>query len=456
MKTKNRIYILLFAVFFTPNRSSSQSANKQSPNIIFILTDDQGWSQISSRMHPGIPESKSDYLDTPNMSRLASNGMRFTSGYAPAPICTPTRRAILCGMTPARQKGTAFRSSFIPNDHITIPKALKQADPDYQCAHYGKWGTLMNARPDRGCGYDITDGSTTNITGGVHEINKPCHITEDPKRTGSVTARTIEFISEQVENKNPFYVQVSYYAVHLRIELLEATLEKHKAKGTPDRRYTAAFSGMLEELDRGIGKILRSVEQLGIQDNTYIFFMSDNGGRVSIPGGNDQLLPTNHPLRGSKHTLFEGGIRVPFIVAGPGIRPGSFCHVPVSGVDLLPTFCDLAGGSREFPEEIDGVSIKPLLFGEETGFDRPSGGLFFHNPRGKVSAIRKGDYKLMIHWNEEAEIIRTELFNVARDLTESEDISAREPVKAGELATDLLEYLFKVDARTPGDDIKFW
>jgi arylsulfatase A len=122
--------------------SAGNTAFANSPNIILILPDDQGWSQVSTPMDPRVPESHSTYLETPNMSRLAREGLRFTSGYSPAPLCTPTRRCILCGTSAARS-GTEFKSPWVPAQHLTIPKALKQANPDYQCAHFGKWGENM-------------------------------------------------------------------------------------------------------------------------------------------------------------------------------------------------------------------------------------------------------------------------------------------------------------------------
>ena len=130
------------------------------PNILLILTDDQGWSQRSDWMHPDVGDSRSEYLHTPNMNRIADEGMRFTSGYAPAPLCTPTRRSILCGTSAARS-GTEFSSKWVPADHMTIPRALRQADSAYQCAHFGKWGEQMISSPEE-CGYNVSDGHPSN------------------------------------------------------------------------------------------------------------------------------------------------------------------------------------------------------------------------------------------------------------------------------------------------------
>ncbi len=141
------------------------SAHAESPNIILVLTDDQGWSQLSEPMDPTVPNASSDYLETPNMDRLANGGVRFTSGYSPAAICTPTRRGILFGTTSVRS-GSEFRSRWEPMKHLSLPQALKRANPDYQCAHFGKWGELMGAEPEA-VGYDASHGPTGNGTGGM-------------------------------------------------------------------------------------------------------------------------------------------------------------------------------------------------------------------------------------------------------------------------------------------------
>lgn len=147
-----------------------------SPNIILILTDDQGWSQRSGLMDPENPETGSSYLHTPAMDRIAEEGMRFTGGYSPAPLCTPTRRSILCGTSAARS-GTEFQSDWVPADHMTIPRALKKANRNYQCAHFGKWGEKMISSPEE-CGYDVSDGHTGNVTGGIADKMQPTHIVE--------------------------------------------------------------------------------------------------------------------------------------------------------------------------------------------------------------------------------------------------------------------------------------
>ena len=321
------------------------------PNFVFVLTDDQGWSELSFAMDPAVREAASSYLETPNMDRLAKHGMRFASGYSPAPLCTPTRRSIFCGMTPARQRGTEFKSDFDWSGKLTLPMALKAADSSYHTAHFGKFGSQMGASPEQ-VGFDESDGWTTNRTGGMPaamEERGRGVVREDPKLVFSLTDRAIEFMERQTAAGRPFYLQVSHYATHLQVQASRVSLDRFEAKGTPDRAVTHAFAGMLADLDESLGRLLDAVDRLGITDNTYILLMADNGGRDPVPGAQASLAPPNRPLNGSKHTLWEGGIRVPFLVSGPGVKAGSMSREPVTGFDILPTLYDLAGGTAALP-----------------------------------------------------------------------------------------------------------
>ena len=419
-----------------------------SPNIILILTDDQGWSQRSGLMDPENPKSGSCYLHTPAMDRIAKEGMRFTGGYSPAPLCTPTRRSILCGTSAARS-GTEFLSKWVPADHMTLPRALKQANPEYRCAHFGKWGERMISSPEE-CGYDVSDGHTGNVTGGMADKMQPAHIVEDPKRTGSVTDRSIEFIRAQTKAGKPFYTQVSYYAVHLRTELRQTSLEKYEKKGAPDRAYSQGWAGMLEELDSGIGRLLDELDALGISDQTYVVFTTDNGGRGTVPGGDPESPAPNIPLSGAKHSLLEGGIRVPLLVRGPSIEAGSVCRVPVAGYDFLPTFYELAGGKGKLSEELDGGSFVTLFTDPESGsVKRPVDGMVFSRPRQGQAAIRSGKWKLLAEINTKREIQSAKLFNVVDDIAEEFDLSAPQTNKAMHLQARLKTYLETVVDPSP-------
>lgn len=438
---------------------ASEHATADAPNIVLILTDDHGWSQLSELMDPQNPESKSDYLETPNINRLISGGMRFTSGYSPAPLCTPTRRSILCGTSAARS-GTEFKSSWVPADHLTIPMALKQANADYRCAHFGKWGEQMISTPEE-CGYDASHGETGNNTGGMprtlgvkggHEDGPPHFIdNEDPKLSKKIADSAVEFMTKQVAEGHPFYVQASFYAQHLSVVCSDEALKKYQDKGVPDRGYTEAWAGMLDELDQQVGRMLDAIRDLGVEEETYVFFTADNGGRGTVPGGSSKRTAPNHPLTGAKHALFEGGVRVPFLASGPGVAPGSVSSVPVVGYDFLPTFFALAGGTGDLGNEVDGVSFaKALRDPELTAIERSQPGLIFHRPNRLESAIRQGDFKLRVVWKVNGTVVDRELYDVGKNpVEEGNNMVDQHPEKAAKLEEQLLGYLKSVQAETP-------
>ncbi|MCG6157739.1 sulfatase [Rubinisphaera margarita] len=457
---KNTIWLCLLVVLCS---RTDPSAAAEAPNIILILTDDHGWSQLSQPADPRVSDAVSRYLETPNMNRLAQSGMRFTSGYSPAPLCTPTRRSILCGSATARC-GSEFKSDWVPADHMTIPQALKMANAEYRCAHFGKWGEQMISTPEE-CGYDSSDGMTGNNTGGMprtlgieggHNDGPPHFIdNKDPKRTRSVTDRAIDFMQKQHESEHPFYVQVSYYAQHLSVVCTQEMLDKYEQKGEPDRGYTAAWAAMMDDLDEGVGRLLDTLNELGIDDNTYVFFTADNGGRGTVPGGDDSRLATNYPLTGAKHSLYEGGVRVPFFASGPGIEPGSVCHTPVVGYDLLPTFYDLAGGTNpknKLTGDVDGISLRPLFNQPEMSLNRKDNAVYFHRPNKGFSSIRQGDDKLMVFWNRNGKITGRELYDLSSTPVEDgHNIAESNPQKADEMQKTLLTFLKSVDAEAPAD-----
>lgn len=429
------------------------------PNFILILTDDQSWTATSFRMHPDMPESADAYLETPNLERLAKAGMRFSSGYSPAPLCTPTRRSIQFGMTPARQRGTEFVGDFKPEGKLSLPQALKRVDPQYRCAHFGKWGESMsgpagldpgNPANPAALGYDASDGVTGNVTGGMGTDNKDRFrptVKEDPKLISVLTDRAIGFLEQQAKDGRPFFLQFSSYATHRQVQCRKETLEKFRRKGPPPKRYPIEFAAMLEDMDTGLGRLLGAVDKLGLSSNTYIVLLADNGG-TDYSEGPKEGKAVNYPLRESKQSLHEGGIRVPFIVRGPGIKPDSWAHVPVAGYDILPTFYDLAGGKAPLPAGIDGGSFKAVLMsGGKGDVKRELPGLVFHRPflKGRpMSALRIGDHKLVVKWNTGAK----ELYDLSRDLREAHDLAEKMPERTEEMYGILMRYLKSVNAET--------
>ena len=449
-KTKSLSLLLLAGIIISLNAFTLNIANKSnSPNFIVILTDDQSWVGTSFLNDPNDPRTKSDYYQTPNMDRLAQTGMRFTDGYAPAPLCNPTRRSILVGQSTARhvmQKDPAIWTENYRRQ-LSIPLMLKKANPKYKSAHFGKWDQRFDRVTPEEMGYDFSDGYTGNGEGGGRGTEWPKAL-DDPKLIFSVTDSAGKFMENQVAEGNPFYLQVSHYAVHLGIYYTQESLDKYNGLAPGEKHHIPEFAAMTEDLDTGIGILLDKVEELGILDNTYIIFLSDNGGRINQPIGREQTVPRNFPLRNGKGTLYEGGIRTPFVVAGPNIKANSLCRVPVTGLDILPTLADLAGYKETLPEVLDGGSIKQLIHNKGKGnVDRNLPYIIFHHSGGRAtqSAIREDSFKLIVTRHENAEDI-IELFNLASDISEANDLSKAMPETVKELQDKLNGFLEATNA----------
>ena len=442
-------------------KKSHATTDKKSPNFIFILSDDQGWNGTSALMSDTISGSKSDYHQTPNLQQLAEQGMRFSNGYAPAALCCPTRRSIQFGQTPVRQGDVSFQEKY-PRDNkkLTIPRILKSVDSNYRTAHFGKWDLRTDLVP-ADLGYDESDGNTRNGEGNaasqfgkIGKWNKILE-TDDPKLIFSLTDRANDFMQRQVDAGRPFYLQLSHYAVHVDMHTRTETLQKYKTIQKGELHNIPAFAGMTEDLDAGIGKLLQKVESLGIADDTYIFYMADNGAvpwippdgkkHLAHPGKQKKDPSRNYPLRAGKWTLYEGGIRVPFFVKGPGIQAGSFSDTPVIGWDLLPTIADLAGYQKPLPKDVDGGSFRNVLMGaDDAQVIRALDCFIFHRYATAYphSAIRVGDFKLVKFWKPG----KIHLFNLNENFEETKDLAKKMPDKANELEQKLMAYLRSVDA----------
>ena len=426
------------------------------PNFILILTDDQGWTSTSQLMDDRVPNSKSDYYQTPQLERFASKGMRFSNGYAPCALCCPTRRSIQFGQTPARQGDAAFKENYHPDFKTVaaIPTVLKLISPAYQAAHFGKWDLRADIFPED-LGYDESDGNTGNRNGDMSSTKESkwtvLFLNTDPKRIETITDRALNFMGRQVKAGNPFFLQVSHYATHVDFQAKEATYKKYQQMPKGKVHGNASYAAMLEDLDSGIGRILDKIEELGIGDNTYVILMSDNGAVEAVPPIKNKFdhpnaiayKTNNYPLRGGKWTLYEGGLRVPFMVIGPGIRRGSQTNVPVTGWDILPTLSDLAGNTGPLPHNLDGISFKPLLLKADQGkISRKEDGLIFHYFGKSHSSIRVGDHKLIKFWN----LKKIELYDLKDDPGELHDLAAKDPKKASALEAKLIGYMEKVHA----------
>ena len=321
--------------------------------------------------------------------------------------------------------------------HDTIGEYLKRLG--YATAHLGKWH-VYGGGPGRH-GYDVHDGDTSNAEGNSDDPR-------DPKRIFSMTRKANAFMETQVKANKPFFVQVSHYAEHNAVQSLPETLEAclkdpmiKQIQPSALVKRVAARTAMVKDMDTSIGQLLEKIKELGIADNTYVVFTSDNGHH------RDSGEPK--PLRGTKWWLWEGGIRVPMIVTGPGIESDSGCDVNVVLYDLLPTFFALAGGNASELRDIDGVSIAELLHGQAPGAlaSRP---LYFHYPHHRNtamhSAIILGDDKLCRFYEQPD---RNYLYDLKQDRGESRNVAADRPNITGRLDEQLDQYFGSVNAALP-------
>ncbi|MBA4019416.1 MAG: sulfatase [Pirellula sp.] len=444
-----RIAILL-AIALAPAAASAV----ERPNIIFMLADDQGWGGTSVAMHPSVAFSKGSVFQTPNLEKLASQGMRFSAAYAPAPVCSPTRISIQTGKSPAQLHWTKAAPPVeghqlteprliksIPSEEQTIGELLRKAG--YATAHYGKWH-IAGGGPESN-GYDESDGDTGNEN--AYQFVDP-----NPVDIFGMAERAELFMAKSAKAGKPFYIQMSWNALHASENALQATLAKYERLAQGDNAKRATVAAITEDLDTGVGRLMASINRLGLTDKTYLFYMSDNGaggGGGGSKGGGGKA-GGGGGLNGGKGDVWEGGIRVPLIVRGPGVKPNSWCHTRVVGYDLLPTFCQWAGvPTKLLPREVEGGSIAELLTHDGKGeVHRPREELVFHFPHyqglgGPQSAIYVGDLKLMHFYEDD----RDALFDLSKDIGERSDLASKMPAEAARMRKQLDAYLAAVDAQ---------
>jgi len=436
------------------------------PSFIVLLADDQGWGTSSVLVDPEHPDSRSDFFRTPHMEELADAGMRFTRAYAAHPNCSPSRAALLTGLSPAalhltdiieRNTGPSYRGNrLLPPRHRTalpeavetLPELLKRAHPEYRAAHFGKWH--LGGGGPRAHGFDAGDGATENADG-----NRPENLPDDPKQAFGITRRAIRWLEARVRAGEPFYLQLSHYAPHKRIQYRPQSLARFRHAEPGERHDQAGFAAMLWDLDTAVGQLLEAVERLDLRERTYVVYTSDNGTYPTADPAN-----VNGPVRGYKTTLWEGGVRVPFLVSGPRIEPGAVSRTPVIGNDLLPTVLDLAGVER-VPSAVEGGSLRELLGSGGRGtVQRRFSGLAFHwphyqhDPRRRsvpVSTWVEGGWKLL-HWWETG---GASLYHLDEDLDESEPLEAHHPERVREMRGRLMRYLRAVDGPLPRQNPDF-
>jgi arylsulfatase A-like enzyme len=407
-------------------------------------------------MDDQIAESRSELNQTPNLDRLAKQGMRFASAYAASPRCTPSRAALLTGKSPAQLHMTFVndgrgRKSIsvstmhslvepefiveLPGTETTIGDMLKREG--YATAHFGKWH-LGRVSPSSH-GFDESDGPTGNEG-----------LTDNPKEIERMTGRGMDFITRQTKAGKPFYLQISHYPARGTGDVLAVTVAAVKQRlggklagrrGQDDRRLVEIAAN--QDMDDSIGILLKEIDDLGIAGNTYVVFSADHGS---------QGRRANAPLSNGKGTVWEGGIRVPLIIRGPGVAPSTCSHVPTIGTDLLPTIAELAGVQSPWPKAIEGGSLVPVLLHAGNGdVKRSREELVFHFPHydkdeyGPASAILLGDYKLIRFYIDGS----LHLFNLKTDIAEQHNLAKEMPAKASELDAQLTGYLKAVGAQLP-------
>ena len=427
------------------------------PNILFILIDDMGWMDLGCQGNP--------HVKTPNIDRFAMEGVRFTDAYAPAPVCTPTRAALMTGHSPARlhltnhlphqNRFTPPESKLLPaemRDHLpleytTIAERLRD-EAGYATAFIGKWH-LYKGREEKFAaqfqGFDINIGGCSY--GGPPTFFDPYRIPflTDRKKGEYLPDRladeTISFMQKQVQAKKPFYVALWNYTVHWPMEAPGEFVAKWADK--PKVGYNhKVYPAMLETMDLAIARVLEELGRLKIEEETFVVFTSDNG-----PFGG---VGDARPLRADKGHLYEGGIRVPLIVRWPGkVAAGTVREDPVILTDFYPTLLEVAGLKTRKHYPGDGQSLLPVLTGEG---DLQRDALFWHYPNFAFhrdnrlgSAIRMGDYKLIEFFDKN----EVELYNLREDLGEKKNLAGVEAGRVEEMRKRLSRWREKSGARMP-------
>ncbi len=445
------------------------------PNIVLVFADDLGWKDVGYQ--------GSDFMETPNLDRLAEQGTVFTAGYAAAGNCAPSRACLLSGNYTPRHHVYAVGSTDrgnkafmrlvpIPNknglakSNVTIADALRAAG--YATGHFGKWhlagkdGALPTEQ-----GFDVSfdsfgEGKLKEGTEG-NKTGPP----SDPKGVFTLTTKACEFI--EANQDKPFFCYLAHHAIHTPLQGRSETLAKFKAKMPGKQHSNAMYAACTFDLDASVGVLMQKLNELGLEENTLLVFTSDNGGTQQS---------SQEPLRGNKGSYYEGGIREPFIVRWPGVtKPGSRCDVPVINIDLFPTFLDAAGVSVPEGKVLDGESLLPLLQGAASLEHRA---IFWHFPgyldrpviRGReldvqtgfrsrpVTVIHKGDWKMHLY-HEEWQLDggrdqiavnhAVELYNLKEDIGERNNLANDNIEKRDELLDDLLAWHQSAGALLPGE-----
>jgi arylsulfatase A-like enzyme len=477
---KVRLLITSVPVLAFTSLSVDSTAGKK-PNVLFILADDYGYHDLSCM--------GSKFYETPNIDRIAKEGIVFTNGYACCQVCSPSRASIMTGKFPARHgitdwigasTGVEWRKSGrysqllppeylhnLPADFVTLPEALKEAG--YKTFIAGKWHLGSKGSWPGDHGFDINKGGwdAGSPMGGYFSPWENPNLENGPEGeelSARLAKETVKFMKENRDNA--FFAYLAFYAVHSPLETTKNKWAKYRNKAErlgiaetgfkmghflPIRQVQdhPVYAGLVEAMDEAVGVVLNALDQLGLANNTIVIFTSDNGGVVA----GDAFSTSNLPLRGGKGYQYEGGLRVPYFIKIPWMKGGRSCDSPVTGTDFYPTILDLADIKLRPSDHNDGISLQPLLKGKKIG-ERP---LIWHYPHygnqgGEPSSvIRIGDWKL-IHYYEDG---REELFNLKNDLEEKYDLASQYPDKVRLLSEKLMAFLRETSARFPEKDPEY-
>lgn len=416
------------------------------PNIVFILADDLGCHDL------GCYGSK--FYETPNLDRMANDGLRFTNAYAACQVCSPTRAAIMTGKYPARLqltnflKGvrqpedspllTAIYRDALPPQETTVAEALKSAG--YVSGMFGKWHLGGKQSAPESQGFEVAQETPASGRPRGEKRGKP------DKQDQWLTDRAIEFIEQRRDQ--PFFCYLAYHTVHIPLEADPKLIQKYeeKPRRAGEIQTNPIYAAMIEEMDSHVGRLLTGLDELKLSENSIVIFTSDNGG-LSVVEGPNTPATSNAPLREGKGYMNEGGIRVPLIVRWPaGIKADTTCHTPVCSIDWMPTFQELAHADVRLPD-VDGISLVPLLKGEEL----PARDLYWHYPHfanqgGRpAAAIRSGKWKLIEFY----ETGKLELYDLAADPGETTDVADNHQSLTEDLHRRLDTWRKQVNANMP-------
>ena len=440
--------------------SALSLAAAEKPNFVFLLVDDLGWGDFGCY--------GAQFYETPNIDRLAEQGMLFRNAYAACTVCSPSRAAILTGRYPGRTHLTDWIAGHkkpwaklsvpdwtmkIAHERITLPEALKEAG--YDTAFFGKWHLMPIGQPDFEEHYPTSHGFDINIGGrewgqpkGKGKYFSPFGMPnlDDGKPgdflTDKLTDAAIDYLDG--DRKNPFLLYFAYYTVHGPLmappDLVEKYTKKAKTfENTKNEFLNPKRAGMVEKLDDSVGRMMDKLQELGIADNTVIILTGDNGG------DDDRTTGGLRDFKGFSH---EGGVREPLVVKWPGkTTPGSTCDVPVIGTDFYPTMLQMAGLPLKPKEHMDGLGFASLLTGKAKDLNREN--LYWHYPhyhRTKpYGAVRSGNWKLIEFFEDGA----LELYDLSNDPLETQNLMKENPEKADQLLKQLKAWRKSVDAQMP-------